>query len=393
MKRNRKELEVILDKKFNSEIDTIEFYKKVNEFNLETNIASLYLNGIREMHEADERILYILSYSLGMNTDDWFTEREVKEFSKKINKYKAKKDLFTFDNVIKVSDDQYLTTIDIETWKAFKHYQLINYNTSIQRPVRAKLNGDKVVFKINVNEKAVREIKSDILSGLYVPDTITLNVDNPFNLIYDKESHTLSVIDTESYDILDGYHRYRALSEIINENPDFEYTMELRITAFSEEKARSFTFQQDKKNKMKKVDAKALDDSSVQNIIIDRLNRSPKFDLRGNIGVTGYIIPSWLGIIIDAVYLSEMSAKEKKENIETIKQNICDTINDINQINRIDYTLKFEEICAAVMMSKYGISADKFSECSEKIKKLKLKKDKISVNNYNRIKEAVDEFI
>ena len=99
-------------------------------------------------------------------------------------------------------------------------------------------------------------------------------------------------------DILDGYHRYISMSEIVREDPTFDYPMMIQIVSFSEEKARQFIFQEDQKTQMKKVDSAAMNQYNPANTAVAKLNTDPNSNLRGEIvKTTGKIDPSFLAAL------------------------------------------------------------------------------------------------
>ena len=105
-------------------------------------------------------------------------------------------------------------------------------------------------------------------------------------------------------DILDGYHRYIGVSQVIRENPDFDRPWELRLCTFTEEKAKQFIFQNNQKNKMKRVDSNSMNQYSPANSVVEKLNSNPTSNLRGIITKTGNIDPAFLAAVIGNYYFS-----------------------------------------------------------------------------------------
>ena len=201
------------------------------------------------------------------NLSKYFNSKEIKEYSD--YKFKEKEIIFPIKlKMIQVADDQWIGRISVKQLMEFRDARLINYNEHTQRAMtRATVNGE-TVYRITINRSAIRAIKSSYESNEYVPNTITLNVGHISELTYNKEKSELVINKLDSFDIIDGYHRYIAMSNIYNVNNEFDYNMELRIVAFSEIKAKRFIWQEDQKTKMTKVQSNAMNTSAYGNKVV-----------------------------------------------------------------------------------------------------------------------------
>ena len=105
-------------------------------------------------------------------------------------------------------------------------------------------------------------------------------------------------------DILDGYHRYIAISQVVREYPEWDYQMELRITTFTEEKAKQFIYQNDQKTQMRRINSESMNQYSPSNIVVEKLNTNPSSNIRGQISRNnGNIDFSFLSAVIHTCYL------------------------------------------------------------------------------------------
>jgi len=86
------------------------------------------------------------------------------------------------------------------------------------------------------------------------------------------------------FNLIDGYHRTLAMSEIHQFNAEFNLPMELRIVSFTRSEAEAFVFKQDQKTLMKKVGSDSYDPNTITNRIIVRINKSPEFLLQNENG-------------------------------------------------------------------------------------------------------------
>ncbi len=201
------------------------------------------------------------------NLDKYFNSKEIEEYSK----YKFIEKEIRFPIRIKmtqVSDDQWIGRVTVKQLMEFRDAQLINYNENTQRAMtRTTVNGE-TVYRITINRSAIKAIRDSYNNNEYISNTITLNVGQAADLIYDQEKSELVINQLDSFDIIDGYHRYIAMSNIYNLNSDFDYNMELRIVAFSETKAKRFIWQEDQKTKMTKVQSNAMNTSGYGNKVV-----------------------------------------------------------------------------------------------------------------------------
>ena len=136
-------------------------------------------------------------------------------------------------------------------------------------------------------------------------------------------------------DILDGYHRYIAISQVVREFPDWDYPMEIRIVSFTEEKAKQFIYQKDQKTKMKQIDSAAMNQYSPANTVVTNLNTNPGSNLRGMITKTGRIDPAFLGAVIGSYYFGEKRKYSVKETLDISN----DLQQKFNQLTTEDTTL------------------------------------------------------
>ena len=248
---------------------------------------------------------------------DYFTPIEIKKYSK----YKVTKSTITFPiefNVIQVSEDQWLGSITAKQLMLFRDTQFVNYNSNTQRTMTRVNHGTVESYRITLNRKAVEGIKKSFTRNAYIPNTITLNLPDDAEFDYDEDENKLSITSISHFDILDGYHRYIAISELTNNDPDFDYTMELRIVSFSEEKAKQFIWQEDQKTKMSKADSATFNQYKASNIIAQRLNSGA---LRGIINNNGGIIDTAiLTNILDYTYLKGSQDLTRSEEISLSKK-------------------------------------------------------------------------
>lgn len=287
-----------------------------------------------DVETVSDHVLYqILRYytsSTEIKASDYFTETEIKSFGRG----KLKKDIgvipFVFPS-IQVTESQWIGSISAQDLMRLRDAQLIYYNENTQRTLQRVVDGMVEYFKITLNKTALASIRNLLKMNLFIPNTLTLNIPaNEDRPIYDDEEKTLTIKSLDHFDIIDGYHRYIALSNEYNLNKDFDYRMELRITYFNESKAQQFIHQEDQKTEMKKIDSNAYNQNAIGNRIIQRLNEDGACNLQGRIGLNDALVNK--GIMLYTINIARPYKINKKEEVLYITQTVKKMRENINTI-------------------------------------------------------------
>lgn len=229
-------------------------------------------------------ILYWLSKSLHENTgreevnpDKFFNENEVEEFKN----FKALKELdeiesgYKFEDFVQLTDEVYQGSLDIQEIAKLWKRGLATYNKETQRnSVLVKLHS-KVVEDINLNQNAVTQIADLIKKGDFFPvSPIVFNVlkDGLEDYSYNEKKKEL-VFNEGNLNCTDGFHRTMGILAALLENPDIELRFPVVVTHLTTERARKMIKQESQKNKMDKSYIKSLDSESLENYIIDEINK------------------------------------------------------------------------------------------------------------------------
>lgn len=284
----------------------------------------------KNMMEADTFMLFILSDILlgDIKTKEYFTDTEYSTLKKE--KWYVSKIKFPlrFD-VTEIDETHYIGKITAKELMLLKDAQIINYNVNAQRTMKHIVRGEMEYYQISLNKLAVQEILDSYESSLFIANTITLNLPENAVYSYDKKNKQLIIHNTDCLDILDGYHRYIAMSKAYSRDDKFDYDMELRIVQFSEEKARRFIWQEDQKTKMRKIDSDSMNVFKVSNKIVDRINNDSSFILAGKISRNkGIINAAFLANIIDIIYLNGIKKSDELKSVKSISHNIVNVIED-----------------------------------------------------------------
>lgn len=266
------------------------FCQRMGKYNVLPGTVALIIQQQKGLQElTDEMLFWLLKETIdiissnddlhtltsGVKVEKFFTPKEIKLYSESsIPKEDRKQFPITFEPVIQIADDQWYAVCDISKIIRLRDTQVITYNRRTQREMTIQeRRGREPLFKINVNEKSVSEIKNLMLSGHYIPHPITLNMnlDKGTVMNYDAKRFSLT-IESGQIDIIDGYHNYLAMTRAKDESSDFEYSCPVNIMFFSESKAGLYVAQEDKKNKINKSYIESLDTTKKGNLVVKKLS-------------------------------------------------------------------------------------------------------------------------
>lgn len=276
MKKTQQELITLLKKEIKKSInDKALIRERINylsdNYSMPINVASDLLTMRIDIVDESIITLFMLLSAIKSNYINlYFTDAEIKIYSKQI-----KKQHFQFPikwDMIQIEEDQWIGKITAQELMKLRDARLINYNENTQRTLKHVVDKDFEYYQIALNRNAVNAIIDSYTNDAYIPNTITLNIPEATDFKY--QDGKLIIKEIEAFDILDGYHRYIAMSNKYNIDKTFDYSMELRVVCFPEEKARQFIWQEDQKTKMTKVDSESFNQSNPSNQVINLINQN-----------------------------------------------------------------------------------------------------------------------
>ena len=229
----------------------------------------------KDIMECDVFEVFALLYALDESSlSDYFSKEEINKYME--DKKKEIEYPITLNDMVQVKDNQWIGKTSLQELMKFKEAGLINYEENKQRAYRTIKQGDS----------SIKEIKTALEKERYIPDDITLNMPDGSEFNYFEKEHSLEIhkLPNNMFNIIDGYQRYIAMSQIYNYDKTFDYPMELRIVNFKKSKAEQFVFQKDQKTVMKKVVSKTNVRYSVSNKVVSSLNQDIDSELQGMIG-------------------------------------------------------------------------------------------------------------
>lgn len=344
----------------------------INQFGIDVSVADDMITFKKDIKEFTSfQIFCVLWFLDRKSLSKFFTESEIAALSKeKIVKEKVGFPL-VIDNMVQISEDQWIGKTTLQTMMKWRDAQLLNYDENEQRALRRVKFGNIEVFKPYVNSKSVKEIREAMENGSYIPDTITLNMPDGSEYEYDNGKLTIFSLPNGMFNLDDGYHRYLAMSQIHDFNKDFDFAMELRIVNFENIKATSFIFQQDQKTKMKKINSDSYDTNSIPNKVITRINNDRlSCNVAGMIGRNGSKID--MGVLARCISYFFLKEKPKKEeemhfviNLQSELTNKFNAITSQDQAFLGKYT--DEMILTTMYVFASDIPAEKYAESVHKV--------------------------
>lgn len=361
------------------------------KFGFPTGMVSDVVTFRVDMQDTLEVLLYAIAFSLNnnnifetkINLERYFPKKEIAEFSKYKYQVSTIKFPFTFASpMIEIKpDEQYIGRTTVKELMQLRDAQIINYNANTQRTMTLKKGKDFEYYKITLNHKAVDQIVELLKKGDFVPNTLTFNLSPETDFTY--KNGKLTINEKTAFDILDGYHRYIAMSNLYNIDKDFDYPMEIRIMFLSEENAKQFIYQEDQRTPLAKDDAKAMNKNDV-GVKICRFLKNKLSDI---ISQQGIINEPLLVKLIDLLYVKGGVSYERSKLV-SIANEIADIINGVSdevpEVLDSKWSNKFTIIFFG-LASKGKLKGKALINETERISQLTTKEEKIEQLTLKRL--------
>lgn len=335
------------------------------KFNMPIDTAENLITFKRDIKEFTTFEVFCVVWFLDRSSlSNFFTETEIEDFSKtKFKKAKIKFPL-KFDGLVEIADDQWIGKIEAKKLIDLRNDGFVNYQENQQRALKIVKYGDIQIYRPFVNNRAVMEIKESMESGTYIPDPITLNI--PEGSEYTFDNGTLNIYSTPNgmLNLLDGYHRTLAISQIIDFNPNFDLTMEIRLVNFSQSKAEAFIFQADQKTQMKRIVSDSYNPNDVGNMICQKLNDDKRCNISGMIGRNNAQInlPN-MAKLVTYFFVKKVKKEDKMAFVISVKNMLKEKFNVITEDNAIFLGKYSNTMLMATMyvFSREDISIDDYA--------------------------------
>lgn len=300
-------------RKSNSQTELcLEVQKK---FGFPSGVVSDIVTMRTDMADASKELLYAITSVVSkkyhtINVEKYFSVTEIETYRKYRYKVGTTKFPITFKNMIEViEDEQYIGKITVRELMELRDAQILNYNVDTQRPMTLKRGDNFEYYKITLNRDAVNQMTELFQKGDFISNAITLNLPPDCDISY--RNGELTIKDEVKFDILDGYHRYIALSNLYNLDNTFDYPMELRVTFFNQEKAKQFIYQEAQRTPLSKADADSMNKNDYGVKICQYIRRMLGNDIVGSCGI---INESLLTRLISLLYVEHTSYSKARQH-------------------------------------------------------------------------------
>jgi hypothetical protein len=271
-----------------------------------------YLNNPKTLYKADMRVLCLLTEAIYAKTSnvavkplDYFTHQEIQaahQYDANVYRNEMKLPLTLGD--FHLINMDYIGEIDIKTIKKLLDNQLLHYNFDVQREATIKHVRDEIIMMPTLNQKNINEIADLIEKKELVTTNIVFNAalgtgDDGNEVIYDDKKRTVTFMPGTKIDIVDGYHRCTAASQVLLKNPNADFKFGLLILNTDTIGAKRYQGQLAKQTPLSMVRRKALEEATSADKVVTLLKRES--DLRGKISEGKYVIKNELVAYDDLV--------------------------------------------------------------------------------------------
>jgi len=317
-----------------------------------------------------------------LDVNKYFTAEEQSKFSEKIPDEDKIEDIIITNDWYQIAPDQYSFSVPIEEVLRWRNTNRIRYNERTQRRMTIVDRGNVVYKKVTLNEQALKEIKELMENDDYIPDLLILNINPEFyelpkvvrgNLIIPKES---------TIDMTDGFHRYIEMTDVKMLMPSWNIKIQFNLTVFNEEKANKFILQLDKKTHLSDEQVTAMDKYDPVNYLLDTLNKSRKFLLKGTLADTTSTYSS-----VNKIIHRLFNINETKDGVP-VREKIEEDMNSLVESKKYyDKDFTKEEWFIYLYIIKYSI--DNKMEFMDLIEKIDLNEllNNISFKNEPTVKQ------
>lgn len=296
----------------------------------------------------EEELYWICDAVAGLREKipDYFTPKERQFYAQSVyHKNEIQKYPAVIRNARQLAPDQWLAAVSVRQLYELYRAQLIFYNTNSQRQLTRRIISGQEQFVITVKRAKVEAIKKELKEGTFIANCITLNVssDNPENEL--EYTGNDLILRKGQFDIPDGYHRYLAMMEAAEEDPEFDFMIGLNILSCSEEKANRFIIQEDKQLPMTKWKIAARSAGWQGKLFLAHFSDRETDALYGKIRMYGTQYDS--NIIVRTADLVLAGAAERREVILAARR-----AGDL--VNRYADTVRMpdlREVCALIIAS------------------------------------------
>lgn len=252
-----------------------------------TDIYSLF-NNVNNVSKLSQEELALFgqqcAIKIGINPtewmNEWFTEREQKEFERYQFVDMGKADEIDFPmvihNVTHLGNGFYNATLSKQQLARLYKYGKLNYNPNVQRGMR-KVRKYGIIKEepITIHSK-IKEISNKTLKNELNPSTITLNASQMsalegVELSFDGNKNTLTIYEGTILDIVDGMHRTLGNYSAYSKNKEIEGSFPIVISNKSDAEIKKYQVDLDKHTPLTRSRIDEMESKSYSNEVVNML--------------------------------------------------------------------------------------------------------------------------
>jgi hypothetical protein len=328
----------------------------------------------------------------------FFNPPEIKLYEKPLNKKEVYSDT-AFEPFLNPNRNKFAVDLPVVSFERFIDSGQARYNPETQRDL-IKVTSDGIEYMaININNDSVNDIYKLLESGDYDCDPITLNINTDINLDEDMlpkvRGNKLIIPSGAIIDIIDGWHRTKAILKYKRLHPDWDFKFTVQIVMWSTKKAKEYVVLQDMKNHLTKQQITRDNKNDEANFIINRLRGDgDDFHIRKTINDD---MAYNLNIIINELF----NPKNRKNDSMPLLKKIFKNINDLVEENNW-YDKSFTKQEWLIYLYTMKIAEEKNIRFIDLVNRIKIDDeiikntdfgDKISVGNMRTLRNVVEEAI
>lgn len=280
-----------------------EIIEKMEEFDyLAGDVQGYISNTENEITKLDPRIICLLLECTFEVTNlpkafpkHYFTDSEIKT-SKQFTGDMIRKERIelplTLHDVSEIGNGMYFTKMNTIAVSDWMNSLLLNYNFDTQREPTIEMFQGQIIFEPTVYPQNIKEMTELMRSREFIPaNAIIINAglrtseSKNGEYIFNKENGTLTITDGSKLDVIDGYHRCRAIQNVMSIDKTINIEFPVIFINFSVKKCQKLLEQMSKATPLSKTRIDEFKDDDFVNDIVQQLKEES--ELKGKIITSG----------------------------------------------------------------------------------------------------------
>lgn len=299
-------------------------------YNILPGETQKYINDPDTLYQIeDSRALFLLSESIyrytknsSVDPEEYFTDQEIQNAKRYDENVFRNKDLFPFTlhNIV-LGNGDFGGFIDVQDGNKLMDGRKINYNFDLQREPTKVKRYNSVMMVPTLNKKNVEEITDLLIKGQLVTSTIVLNAvlgtaKMGKELVYNEKNNTITIMPGTVLDVVDGYHRLKAIQNALVNNPNLQFKFQLLLTNTDVVGAKRYQAQFSKGQPLSEERKRVLNQPSIADKVVEMINTgsdlSGKISQQDKLGVSELVKASTLSKAIDNNFEITLTSDAKK---------------------------------------------------------------------------------